>query len=111
MAVSTGFTEGRRVATEADRRQQAVRSAQDKLSEKLALGYDKVAQTSDVGEHMEGDTVVGDDAHNGITRRWWIETDWAVPGFTRVVVVTQWTRRGERQTYQVAGLLARGRTE
>jgi Tfp pilus assembly protein PilX len=110
-AMSTAFTEGRRIATEADRRQRAMWLAHDKLTAKLALGYDKAAHPVDPAEHAEAGGLVGKDSRDGVTRTWWVESRWSGPGLVRVVVVAEWMRRGQRQTYQVAGLLAKGRTE
>jgi prepilin-type N-terminal cleavage/methylation domain-containing protein len=110
-AMSTAFTEGRRVATEADRRQRAIWFAEEKLTEKLALGYDKAAYPMDPDEHTEGGNLVGEDSRDRISRSWWVEPRWSDAGVMRVVVVTKWIRRGERQAYQVAGLLARGLAE
>jgi prepilin-type N-terminal cleavage/methylation domain-containing protein len=107
-AISTAFTEGRRVATEADRRQRAIWFAEDKLAEKLALGYEKAAQLVGADEHIEGRNLVGQDVRDGLRRTWWVEPGWSAAGVMRVVVIAEWTRRGVPQGYQVAGLLARG---
>ena len=109
-AVATGLTEGRRIASEADHRQRAVWLAEEKVTEKLALGYDAAVLPVDPTEHVERGVLVGEDEEDGVVRRWWIEPDWPGPGSIRVIVATQWTRRSAPQTYTVAGLLASGLT-
>ncbi|MFZ5876895.1 MAG: type IV pilus modification PilV family protein [Nitrospirota bacterium] len=109
-AVSTGLTEGLRIAATADQRQRAIWLADDKVTEKLGLGYDAAAVPADPTEHVERGTLVGEDEQDGIVRRWRVEPDWPRPGSVRVFVATQWMRRGELQTYTVAGLLAKGLT-
>jgi hypothetical protein len=109
-AVATGLTEGRRIAAEADHRQRAIWLADSKVTEKLALGYDRAIVPVDPSEHVERGTLVGEDEQDGIARRWWVDPDWPGPGCVRVFVATQWTRRSETQTYTVAGLLTSGLT-
>ena len=109
-AVSTGLTEGRRIATEADRRQRAVWLAYDKMTEKLALSYHAAGAPGGTTERVADRVLLGEDEEDGITRRWWVEEDWSAPGIVRVSVVTQWTRRGKVQTYVIGGLVASGLT-
>jgi Tfp pilus assembly protein PilV len=109
-AVANGLTEGLRIAGEADHRQRAIWLADNKMAEKLAVGYAEAAVPVDPAEHVEEDALVGEDEQDGITRRWWVEPGWSDQGLVRVFVVTQWTRRGDPQTYTVAGLLASGLT-
>jgi type II secretory pathway pseudopilin PulG len=109
-AVATGLTEGRRIASDADRRQRAVWLAENKVTEKLAAGYDATVVPVDPTERVVGGVLVGEDEEDGIVRRWWIEPDWPEPGSVRVLVATQWTRRSEPQIYTVAGLLTSGLT-
>jgi Tfp pilus assembly protein PilV len=109
-AATTGLTEGLRITAEADQRQRAIWLADNKMTEKLALGAAEAAVPIEATDHVEGGVLVGEDEQDGITRRWWVEPGWSDPGLVRVFVVTQWTRRGEPQTYPVAGLLAKGLT-
>jgi hypothetical protein len=109
-AVATGLTEGRRIASDADHRQRAIWLADNKVTEKLALGYDAALVPIDPAEHVERGVLVGEDEQEGVVRRWWVEPDWPGRGSLRVFVATQWTRRSEPQTYTVAGLLTNGLT-
>lgn len=109
-AVTTGFTQGHRVAEEVGRRQRAISLAQDKLAEKLARSYDMVAAPTLTTERVEGSVLIGEDEANGISRIWVVEPDQPAPGLARVWVATHWTRQGTLHTYQIAGLLAEGLT-
>jgi type II secretory pathway pseudopilin PulG len=109
-AVSAGLTEGRRIASEADRREHAIWLADSKVTEKLALGYNGAVVPVDPTERVERGMLVGEDAQDGIVRRWSVEPGWPGPGSVRVFVATQWTLRSEPQTYTVAGLLTSGLT-
>ncbi|MFZ5861831.1 MAG: type IV pilus modification PilV family protein [Nitrospirota bacterium] len=107
-ATATGLTEGRRVAAEADVRQRAIWLAYDKMTEKIALGYDAVRTSGGPIEQVMNGVLVGADEDAGITRRWWVEPGWADRELVRVVVRTEWTRRNERRTQILVGLLASG---
>jgi type II secretory pathway pseudopilin PulG len=109
-AAATGLTEGRRIASDADHRQRAIWLADNKVTEKLALGYHAALVPVDPTEHVEGGALVGEDQEEGVVRRWWVEPDWPGPGSIRVFVATQWTRRSAPQTYTVAGVLTSGLT-
>jgi prepilin-type N-terminal cleavage/methylation domain-containing protein len=109
-AVTTGFTEGRRLADEVGRRQRAISLAQDKLAEKLTMRFDAIAIPTQAGERVEAGALVGQDEMNGVARTWVVEPNHLVPGLARVWVATRWTRRGEVQSYPIAGLLAEGVT-
>ncbi len=109
-AVATGLTEGLRIAGEADQRQRAIALAYDKMIEKLALGHDAAAVPVEPSERAADGVLVGEDAPEGVARRWWVETGWSDPELARVFVEARWVRRGESQTYAVSGLLASGRT-
>jgi prepilin-type N-terminal cleavage/methylation domain-containing protein len=109
-AVTTGFTEGQRIADEVSRRQRAISLAQDKLAEKLAMRFDAIITPTRPHERVEAGTLMGQDERNGVSRTWFVEPDHPAPGLARVWVATSWTRRGTVQTYQIAGLLAQGGT-
>jgi Tfp pilus assembly protein PilV len=109
-AAATGLTEGLRIAAEADHRQRAIWLADNKMTEKMALGAAEAAVPVEPTEQVEGGVLVGEDEEDGIARRWWVEPGWSDQGLVRVFVVTQWTRRSEPQTYPAAGLLAKGLT-
>lgn len=109
-AVTTGLTEGRRIAADADHRQRAIWWADEKLAEKLAAGYAEAAVPVEPTERVAAGVLVGEDEQDGIARRWWVEPGWSGPGLVRVFVVTRWTRRGESHTHTVAGLLGNGLT-
>lgn len=109
-AVTTGFTEGHRVADEVRQRQRAIWLAQDKLAEKLARAYETVTIPTRAGERVEGGALIGEDEVNGVSRTWVVEADQPAPGLARVWVATRWTRRGTVQAYQITGLRAEGLT-
>lgn len=109
-AVTTGFTEGHRVANEVDRRQQAVRLAQAKVVEKLAQDYDAIAAPTGADERLEDTVLFGEDEVGGVSRRWVVEKGQPAPGLARVWVTVRWVRRGSVQTYRLAGLRAEGLT-
>lgn len=109
-AMTTGFTDGHRVAHQIDRRQQAIASARDKVTELLARDYDAIATPTQPGEQTTAGVLVGEDHLNGISRQWVVEPDHPAPGLARVWVMTSWTRSGAIQTYQLAGLRSEGLT-
>lgn len=109
-AVTTGFTEGHRVADEVGRRQRAMALAQDKLAGKLARPYRIVTDPTEVTERVESGVLIGEDEVNGISRRWVVETDYPAPGLARVWVAARWMRRDSVQTFEIAGLVAEGLT-
>jgi len=109
-AVTTGFTEGYRLADEVGRRQQGISLAQDKLAEKLAMRFDTITIPTQAGERVQAGSLVGHDEMNGVSRTWVVEPNHLAPGLARVWVATRWTRRGAVQTYPIAGLLAEGVT-
>lgn len=109
-AVATGFTEGQRIVAEAQHRERAIGAAREKLMERLALGYEHATDLVAPGEQELDGSLFGEDEDGGVIRRWYVEPEQPDHGLTRVSVVTQWTRRGERQTYRISGLLVRGRT-
>ncbi len=107
-AVTTGFSQGHRVADEVRQRQRAIWLAQDKMAEKLARTYDTVTVPIRAAERVEGGVLIGADEAGGVVREWVIEADQPAPGLARVWVATRWTQRGAGYTYQIAGLLAEG---
>ena len=109
-AVTTGFTEGHRLANEVGLRQRAISLARDKLAEKLAMRFDVVATPTLTQERVEAGAVMGEDEISGVSRTWVVEPDRPAPGLVRVWVATSWIRRGAVQTYGLAGLLAEGVT-
>jgi len=109
-AMTTGFSEGQRVAGEVALRQRAISLAQDKLREKLAMTSDAIMSATQPDERIESGVLVGQDRIAGISRMWVIEPDLPAPGVIRVWVAASWVRRGVRDSYQVAGLLAKGVT-
>lgn len=110
-AMATGLTEGRRIAGEAEQRERATWSAQDKVTDKLARGFDRAAEPVTPDEAWADGMLVGRDEQAGVARMWWVEPDRPEPGMVRVSALTQWTRRGERRVYQISSLLARGQRE
>jgi len=109
-AVTTGFAEGHRLADEVGLRQRAISLAQDKLTEKLAMKFGSLTAPTQAHERLDAGVLVGQDEIYGVSRTWVIEPDHPAPGLVRVWVVTNWTRRGATQTYQIAGLVAEGIT-
>lgn len=107
-AVTTGFTEGHRLASEVSLRQRAISLAQDKLEEKLAVRFDAISTPTQLDERVEAGTLVGQDEMSGVSRTWVVQPDHPGPGLVRVWVAARWTRGDAVQSYQIAGLLAEG---
>lgn len=105
-AVTTGFTQGHRVASEVGLRQQAFRLAHTKATEKLAQDYGTIAVPTSADERIEGAVLFGEDTVGGVSRRWAVEKDRPAPGLARVWVTVRWVRRGSIQTFCLAGLVA-----
>ena len=109
-ATTTGFSEGQRLAGEVALRQRAVSLARDKLTEKLGMTSDAITSVRQPHERIENGVLVGQDWIEGISRTWVVEPDQPARGLIRVWVSASWVRRGARDSYQVAGLLADGVT-
>ncbi|MEW6682434.1 MAG: hypothetical protein AB1451_05870 [Nitrospirota bacterium] len=107
-AVTTGFTEGHRLADEVGRRQRAIVLAQDKLAEKLSVSDNAIMLPSEMGERVEAGVLLGEDQVNGVSRRWVVEPDFPAPGLFRVWVTTRWTQRSVAHVFQVAGVRGEG---
>lgn len=110
LAVTTVFTEGRRILGDAERRRSAVWLGREKMEEKVGLAYDTLVEGGDMNERVENGVLIGEDRQGGIIRVWTVEPDRPAPGMTRVGVTTRWTERGTIRSFRAVGFKAQGRT-
>ncbi len=110
LAVTTVFTEGRRILGDAERRRSAVWLGREKMEEKVGQAYDTLVEGGDMSERIENGILIGEDRHGGIVRAWTVEPDRPEPGMARVGVTIRWTERGAIRSFRVVGFKARGRT-
>lgn len=109
LAVTTAFTEGRRVLGDAARRRSVVWLVREKMDVKLGQAYESLGTRTDDAERLEETVVIGEDRHDGIIRIWTVEPDRPVPGMVRVTVAGRWDRRGAIQVFRAVGFKAQGR--
>ena len=109
LAVTTVFTEGRRILGDAERRRSAVWLGREKMEEKVGQAYDTLVERAGDAERLDEGVLIGEDRHGGIVRVWMVEPDRPLPGVARVVVTTRWSERGAIRSFHVVGLKARGR--
>lgn len=109
LAVTTVFTEGRRVLGDAERRRSAVWLGREKMEEKLGQAYDTLAERAGDAERLDDGVLIGEDRHGGIIRAWTVDPARPLPGVARVVVTTRWNEHGAIRSFRVVGFKARGR--
>lgn len=110
LAVTTVFTEGRRILGDAERRRSAVWLGREKMEEKVGQAYDTLVERGGMNERIENGMLIGEDRHGGIVRVWTVEPDRPLPGMARVGVTTRWTERGVIRSFRAVGFKAQGRT-
>ena len=110
LAVTTVFTEGRRVLGDAERRRSAVWLGREKMEEKLGQAYDTLVERGDMNERIENGMLLGEDRHGGIVRVWTVEPARPLSGMARVGVTTRWTERGVIRSFRIVGFKAQGRS-
>ncbi len=110
LAVTTVFTEGRRILGDAERRRSAVWLGREKMEEKVGQAYDTLVERGGMNERIENGMLIGEDRHGGIIRVWTVEPDRPEPGMARVGVTTRWTERGVIRSFRAVGFKAQGRT-
>ena len=101
LAVTTVFTEGRRILGDAERRRSAVWLGREKMEEKVGQAYDTLVERAGDAERLEDGILVGEDLHGGIIRAWTVEPDRPAPGMARVGVTTRWPERGAIRSFRV----------
>ncbi len=110
LAVTTVFTEGRRILGDAERRRSAVWLGREKMEEKVGQAYDTLVERGDMNERIENGMLIGEDRHGGIVRVWMVEPARPLPGMARVGVTTRWTERGVIRSFHIVGFKAQGRS-
>jgi prepilin-type N-terminal cleavage/methylation domain-containing protein len=110
LAVTTVFTEGRRVLGDAEHRRSAVWLGREKMEEKLGQAYEALVERVGDAERLDDGMLLGEDRHGGIIRVWTVESARPLPGMARVGVTTRWTERGVIRSFRIVGFKAQGRS-
>lgn len=110
LAVTTMFTESRRVLQESDRYNTAAELARQKLEEKTGASYRELTTKLQEPERIEDDVITGEDQRDGIVRSWRIERERPEPGIALIRVTTRWVQRGTARSVTMIALKADGRS-